>query len=190
MAEQSTSEEIPLQSLKPSTINVSFKLKSKENIASCSQEDPSDSISEEEPTSKSTSDNKGTQERLKKISVSSVMQKWKNRVNKKDFLKQYRKRVSHQAHLARILLATVVTFLLCWSPFAFDAFLLGVGYTKERPKGFQLVSQWMAFSNALCNPIIYSLMNRHFKEAFKTILKEFWRTVYTCKQGDDEVFET
>ena len=130
-----------------------------------------------------------TQERFKKISVSSVVQKWKNRVNKQDFLKQYRKRVSNQARLARLLLVTVITFIVCWAPFAFDAFLLGVGYRKERPKNFQLVAHWMAFFNAFCNPIIYSLLNKRFREAFKTIFKKFWHKLYVCNQRDNEVFE-
>ena len=190
MEEPSTSEEIPLQTVKPSDINnMAFKMNSietLENDATCSQDDD---ISEGEPSGECSSDKMKTQERFKKISVSSVVQKWKNRVNKKDFLRQYRKRVSHQSRLARILLATVVTFLVCWAPFAFDAFLLGVGYRKERPKDFQLIAHWMAFSNALCNPLIYSLLNKRFREAFKAIFTQVWRKMHVCKQGDDEVFE-
>ena len=157
------------------------------NNVACSQDN---NISEGEPSGKPTSDKTPrTQERLNKKTVRSVVRKWKNRVNKQDFLKQYRERVSNQARLARLLLVTVLTFLVCWAPFAFDGFFLGVGYTKERPKNFQLVAQWLAFSNGICNPIIYSLLNKRFREAFKTILKQFWRKIYVCNQGDDEVIE-
>ncbi len=169
---------------------------SSENIASCSQDVSTndDTISEGEPSGLSTTDNKKTPGKFRKISVGTVVQKWKNKVNKQDFLRQYRKRVSHQARLARVLLVTVITFVVCWAPFAVDVFLLGVGYTKERPKNFQLTAHWMAFSNALCNPVIYSLLNKRFREAFKTILQDFWRTVVntpccTCNQDDDDVFE-
>ena len=188
--EPSSSEEIPLRNFKPSDINRSIQEnlnQTLENNAACSQDD---NISDGEPSEELTSDRTPkTQERFKKISVSSVVQKWKNRVNKQDFLKQYRKRVSHQARLARLLLVTVITFIVCWAPFAFDAFLLGVGYTKERPKNFQLVAHWMAFSNAFCNPLIYSLLNKRFREAFKTISKQFWHKMHVCNQRDDEIFE-
>ena len=145
--------------------------------------------SEGEPSNEACPEDK-TRETFKKISISSVVQKWRQRVqNKQDILRQYRKRVSHQAHLAKILLATVVMFLICWAPFAIDACLHGAGYTAERPSGFPLVTQWMAFSNAICNPLIYSLLNARMRAAFKTLLEELWATVYTCKQVEDEVFE-
>ncbi|XP_028396721.1 putative tyramine receptor 2 [Dendronephthya gigantea] len=195
-------QEIPLTNIKPSQLNteVTFQLSSShtmDTIVSCPQDEADeptnndDGISEDERSCDSTSENTNTKEVRKKISVSSVVQKWKNRVNKQDFLRQYRKRITHQTRLARILLVTVVTFLVCWTPFSVDSFLLGVGYTKERPKDFQLVAHWLAFSNALCNPIIYTVMNAHFKGAFKTILQDFWRTLANCciRGGDDDVFQ-
>ena len=197
-AKQNQSEDIPLENLNQTTnSNANFKQNSNENseqaTSSPQQGNPSstDEISDNEPSCSGTSPDKKPSEKFKKVSVSSIVQKWKNKVNKQDFLSQYRRRVSHQARLARVLLATVVTFVVCWAPFAFDAVFLGAGYTMKRPKDFELVSHWLAFTNALCNPIIYSLLNTRLKEAFKTILQGFWWKVYICKKDDDdEVFET
>ena len=165
-----------------------------DTIVSCSQNEPTNHdgrISKDEQSCDVTSENTITKEGHKKIPVSSVVQKWKNKVNKQDFLRQYRKRIMNQTRLARVLLVTVVAFIVCWTPFCIDSLLLSVRYTKKRPKNFQLVAHWLAFSNALCNPIIYAVMNARIKKALKTILQDFWRTLTDCfnRKDDDNVFQ-
>lgn len=102
------------------------------------------------------------------------------RAQRQKVLNQYRKRASHQARLARILLVTVVIFIICWAPFAFDSFLTGLGHTQKRPKDLQLTAIWLAYTNALCNPIIYALLNSRFRAAFRTIVKGLVGVICFC----------
>lgn len=109
-----------------------------------------------------------------------VMQKFKSRIERQKLFRQYRKRVSYQARLARILITTLVLFIICWAPLAIDSFFLGIGYTHERPKFFPLTSLWLAYTNAVCNPIVYALLNKNFKVAFKRILKGVFNIICVC----------
>jgi hypothetical protein len=61
-------------------------------------------------------------------------------------------------------------FLLCYTPF----FLFG-SYASSR--GTDTISDdvmsavtWLAFCNSFCNPVVYSLRYKHFREAFRKIL--------------------
>jgi hypothetical protein len=79
-------------------------------------------------------------------------------------------RVVQQERLVKILLFTVLAFYACWMPFAVSSFQQVIGHTGPRPKHFDVISMWLAFSNALCNPIIYVLLNGQFRKAFRHTL--------------------
>lgn len=78
-----------------------------------------------------------------------------------------RLRVVQQERLVKILLFTVLAFYICWMPFAVASFQQVIGHTNPRPEYFDLISMWLAFSNALCNPVIYVLLNGQFRKAFR-----------------------
>ena len=83
------------------------------------------------------------------------------------------KRLYRQTKLVRVLLVTVVTFYVCWLPFATDSLLQVLGYSTRRPQHFQVISFWMASANAVCNPIIYVLLNNQFRTAFCATVRSF-----------------
>ena len=72
--------------------------------------------------------------------------------------------------VVNMLLIVIVTFIVCWSPdqFAFLACNLGwvhVAYYAFGP--LYRVFVGMACANSCVNPIIYTLMNRNFRQALK-----------------------
>lgn len=80
-------------------------------------------------------------------------------------------RVVQQERLVKILLFTVLAFYLCWLPFAAASFQQVIGHGKPRPQYYDVISMWLAFSNALCNPVIYGLLNGQFRKAFRDTMK-------------------
>ncbi|XP_028405814.1 octopamine receptor 1-like [Dendronephthya gigantea] len=76
------------------------------------------------------------------------------------------------------------TFLLCYTPF----FLLGT-YVSSKGSGtisadvMSLVT-WLAFCNSFCNPVVYSLRYRNFRESFRNILCSP-QTIMTSRQTDN-----
>lgn len=80
-------------------------------------------------------------------------------------------RIVQQERLVKILLFTVLAFYVCWLPFAVASFQQVIGHGGPRPRFYDVTSMWLAFSNALCNPIIYGLLNGQFRKAFRDTMK-------------------
>jgi len=77
-----------------------------------------------------------------------------------------------QEHKAAITIGIIMgVFLLCWTPF----FIVNVvaGFCKEciSPTTFQVLT-WLGYSNSAFNPVIYTIFNAEFREAFKRLLTE------------------
>ena len=62
-----------------------------------------------------------------------------------------------------------ITFFVCWMPYCISTICLASG-KSDLPKEFTSVALMMAISNSCCNPIIYGIMNRSFRKAFREIL--------------------
>ena len=62
-----------------------------------------------------------------------------------------------------------ITFLVCWMPYCIATICLASG-KSDLPKEFTSVALMMAIANSCCNPIIYGIMNRSFRKAFREIL--------------------
>lgn len=73
-------------------------------------------------------------------------------------------------HKATIMIAIVVgTFCVCWIPHSVSVFCL-LDSNCQWDDSFFIVTTWLAMLNSAMNSIIYGLMNRSFRRAFKSIL--------------------
>ena len=87
-----------------------------------------------------------------------------------------------------MLLIVIISFIICWSPdqFAFLAFNLGLvsfQYINGNLYKFFVV---LAFTNSCINPIIYTFVNKNFREAVKQHLPASWRQ---SKYKENALFE-
>ena len=77
-------------------------------------------------------------------------------------------------------------FLLCYTPF----FLLGT-YASSKGTGtipHDVISAvtWLAFCNSFCNPVVYSLRHKQFRESFRKILCSP-QTLMSSRRADSRV---
>ncbi|CAH3108527.1 unnamed protein product, partial [Pocillopora meandrina] len=85
------------------------------------------------------------------------------------------KRLNQQEKLVKVLLVTILAFKVCWFPFAVYSILETLDLHASDSSSFPLVAAWLAFSNTICNPIIYAFLNKQFKMAFKDVLRVLCR---------------
>lgn len=73
-------------------------------------------------------------------------------------------------HKAAITLGIIMgVFLLCWTPF-FTINIVGAFCPACIPPLVFAVFSWLGYVNSTMNPVIYSIFNRQFREAFKRVL--------------------
>ena len=70
-------------------------------------------------------------------------------------------------------------FIICWTPFFGINFVVGlcssesvgcVVQTKIPLTFIVRISKWLQYGNSVCNPIVYGLRNREFRQTFHKIL--------------------
>ncbi len=69
---------------------------------------------------------------------------------------------------AIVLAIVVLTFIGCWLPF-FIVYLMQLSYPMLPFQAFNATT-WLGWCNSLINPIIYTIFNKDYRKAFKTIL--------------------
>ncbi|XP_076295752.1 dopamine receptor, D1 isoform X2 [Lasioglossum baleicum] len=73
-------------------------------------------------------------------------------------------------HKAAITVGVIMgVFLICWVPFFCVNIVAAYCKTCISVRAFQVLT-WLGYSNSAFNPIIYSIFNTEFREAFKRIL--------------------
>lgn len=73
-------------------------------------------------------------------------------------------------HKAAITVGVIMgVFLICWVPFFCVNIVAAFCKTCIGGQTFKILS-WLGYSNSAFNPIIYSIFNAEFREAFKRIL--------------------
>lgn len=80
------------------------------------------------------------------------------------------KRQAMVEHKAAMMVALVVgTFMACWFPHAIGVFCLldPICHWSNR---FYVTTTWLAMLNSALNSVIYGLMSRSFRQAFKSLL--------------------
>ncbi|VDM38769.1 unnamed protein product [Toxocara canis] len=76
------------------------------------------------------------------------------------------------------------TFLICWLPFFIVNVLRSLVPNSVSNTQFQAVT-WLGYANSTANPLIYSILNRDFRRAFKRILKRIFSCSKTSQSLDD-----
>lgn len=79
-------------------------------------------------------------------------------------------------HKAAVTVGVIMgVFLICWVPFFCVNIVAAFCKTCIGGQTFKILS-WLGYSNSAFNPIIYSIFNTEFREAFKRILttKNSW----------------
>lgn len=73
-------------------------------------------------------------------------------------------------HKATVMIAIVVgTFCICWFPHSVGVFCI-LDPRCNFNDSFYVVTTWLAMLNSAMNSLIYGLMNRTFRRAFKSVL--------------------
>lgn len=81
-------------------------------------------------------------------------------------------------HKAAITVGVIMgVFLICWVPFFCVNIVAAFCKTCIGGQTFKVLS-WLGYSNSAFNPIIYSIFNTEFREAFKRILTS--RNLWCC----------
>lgn len=84
-------------------------------------------------------------------------------------------------HKAAITVGVIMgTFLLCWVPF-FCVNIIAAFCKTCIPEAAFKVLTWLGYSNSAFNPIIYSIFNTEFREAFRRILTTHYPDWCFCK---------
>ncbi|XP_011666648.1 D(2) dopamine receptor A-like [Strongylocentrotus purpuratus] len=77
------------------------------------------------------------------------------------------KQLRQDTKAATTLLIVMGTFLICWLPHTITMLCFAFPSCTAIPEGFYVVSTWFAMLNSACNPFIYCITNKQFRQAFK-----------------------
>ena len=78
--------------------------------------------------------------------------------------------LKHEAKTTAIMVGVVIAFYVCWTPLAIASVLFAFNL---QPSEFGLVTFAIVITctNGVINPIIYGIMNKKFRKAYKTIFR-------------------
>ena len=81
----------------------------------------------------------------------------------------FNSRYKRERQMSVLTITVVVTFAICWSPYCAAMVCLARGNCGFS-ENFMLLALMLSILNSSCNPVIYGLLNRNFRNAFKKIL--------------------
>ncbi|ELU08274.1 hypothetical protein CAPTEDRAFT_220093 [Capitella teleta] len=79
----------------------------------------------------------------------------------------------------RILVATAVTYFVCWGPYVCLVMVASIWCDVRTPQWVQFMALWVANSNSAVNVFIYSATNKHFRYSARCLLQQI-----TCRDVD------
>ena len=87
-------------------------------------------------------------------------------------IEKEKKRMARQKERRATLILGIImgSFIACWLPF-FMLYVLGALCPSCSVEGWVFsVAFWLGYSNSALNPVIYTVFNKDFRQAFKKIL--------------------
>ena len=73
------------------------------------------------------------------------------------------------AKSAFVLLIVIIVFVTCWLPHAVTMYAVAFGYNGFSDT-FYVITTWLAMTNSMLNPILYGILNRQYRTAFKRLV--------------------
>lgn len=71
-----------------------------------------------------------------------------------------------EIRLAFALIVIVGIFVICWLPYCLSI-IIWIFYNRDVPRQFHLYAIVLGYATSGCNPIVYGVMNKRFKQGFK-----------------------
>ena len=84
-------------------------------------------------------------------------------------------RYKRERQMSVLTFVVVVTFAICWAPYSAAMLCLArgnCGFSED----FMFLALMLSILNSSCNPVIYGLLNKNFRNAFKNII--------TCRRAE------
>lgn len=104
--------------------------------------------------------------------TSSILTNITTRVTRKNSLQSANTELANEHKATRVLAVVFICFFICWTPFFIMNFTLAFcGESCAVPKWMGSVFLWLGYISSTINPIIYTIFNRRFRQAFLRILR-------------------
>ena len=93
-----------------------------------------------------------------------------------------------EAKVTKTLAAVMAGFAFCWLPICIMDYIDAARGGPTLPRQAYLIYGFLAYLSSAINPVIYGLMNRHFRREYKAILKKvLCLQSYPCAEITPEV---
>ncbi|CAI5455144.1 unnamed protein product [Caenorhabditis angaria] len=115
------------------------------------------------------------------LEKASTINRWRSRtsnyltniaskVGRRNSLQAANQDLANEHKATRVLAVVFMCFFICWTPFFIANFIRGFSGI-ESPKWCGSLFLWLGYFSSTINPIIYTVFNKRFRQAFVRILR-------------------